>query len=82
MINLLLNCLLFLFLINIGWLAERRHNPDLQPKPLAFSVGLPLALGISLSVVDRLRLVFFQQAIIFIILAGICYWFFTVITKR
>lgn len=81
-VNLILNFLLFFVLLNIGRFLERRHSPELPPQPWLRTIGLPLTLGIALTAVDNLRLVFFQQFILFIILAAVIYWIFSIFLKK
>ncbi len=70
-ISLLLNYLLFFAVINLGrWVKFRQSQGH---EPFRPSILFPVALGTVLTLLDSLRLVFFQQLVIFIIAAVLIY---------
>jgi len=70
-ISLLLNSLLFLAIINLGrWVKFRQKEEQESFRP---SILFPVALGVVLTLLDSLRLVFFQQLVVFIIAAVLIY---------
>ena len=81
-ISLVLNCLVFWVLLNLGWWVERRQRTDARPRPLTQTLLLPLALGVGLTIVDSLRLAFFYQLLVFIIVAILLYWLFSIFLKK
>ena len=70
-IGLLLNCLLFFAVINLGRWAKFRQNQG--PESFRPSILFPVALGTVLTLLDSLRLVFFQQLVVFLIAAVLIY---------
>lgn len=75
--SLVFNVLLFFLLINWNYLGEKRKNPDHPDRPLSLLVGLPLALGLVFTLINRVfKVMFLYQIIIFIVLAALIYWVF------
>lgn len=70
-IGLLLNCLLFFAVINLGrWVKFRQQEGSESFRP---SILFPVALGAVLTLVDSLRLAFLQQLVVFMIAAVLVY---------
>lgn len=81
--SLVFNVLLFFLLINWNYLGEKRRNPDCPDRPLSLLVGLPLALGLVFTLVNRVfRVMFIYQIVIFIVLAALIYWVFFLLKKK
>lgn len=75
LINLTLNCLIFIVILNIGqWLSNRQRSNT----HVGYSLMLPLALGTALTLVDSLRIGFLWQLVLFIIAVILIYWIFSV----
>lgn len=75
--SLVFNVLLFFLLINWKYLGDKRRNPDHPDRPLSMLVGLPLALGLVFTLVNRVfKVMFLYQIVIFIVLAALIYWVF------
>lgn len=82
-LSIVLNVLLFFLLINWNYLSEKRRNPNHPDRSLSLLVGLPLALGIVFTLVNRVfRFMFFYQIVIFIVLAALIYWSFFLTKKK
>jgi len=79
-ISLILNCLLFLAIINLGYWARHRRNKEAYP--FYPSILLPVALGTVLTLIDSLRLSFLQQLVFFLIAAALIYWLISIFLGR
>ncbi|MEN6349638.1 MAG: hypothetical protein ABFD08_09630 [Syntrophomonas sp.] len=81
--SIVFNVLLFFLLINWNYLGEKRRNPDHPDRPLSMLVGLPLALGLVFTLVNRVfRVMFLYQIIVFSVLAALIYWVFYITRKK
>lgn len=81
--SLIFNVLLFFLVINWNYLGEKRRNPDYPNRPLSMLVGLPLALGLVFTMVNRVfKVMFLYQILIFIVLAALIYWVFFLTQKK
>jgi len=79
-ISLLLNCLIFVILINLIRWAKFRQRPDSGSfRP---SILFPVALGLLLTLLDSMRLVFIQQLAVFLVLAVLMYKIFSVFQRK
>lgn len=82
-LSVVFNIFLFFLLINWSYLSEKRRNPATPERSLSLLIGLPVALGLLLTVVNRMfRVVFIYQIFIFLLLAGLIYWAFLVFKKK
>ncbi len=78
-INLALNCLLFLVVINLGNFFRNRSYGHSES---GYVIVYPLILGCALTILDSMRLAFFQQLVLFIAVAVVAYWFISVFLKK
>lgn len=70
-ISLLLNCIIFFIVINLGRWARFRRQPDEDSfRP---SILFPVALGLILTLLDSFRLAFIQQLVLFLLAAVLIY---------
>lgn len=81
--SLVFNVLLFFLLLNWNYLGEKRRNPNHPDRSLSMLVGLPLALGLVFTLVNRVfKVMFIYQIVIFIVLAALIYWVFFLTRKK
>ncbi len=81
--SLIINCILFFLLFNIGYIKKRRSDPDYPDKPFSKMVVFPLALGILFTLLmDVMKGLMFYQIIIFIFAAVMLYLFFYVFNAK
>ncbi len=79
-ISLLLNCLIFVIIINLIRWAKFRRQPDADSfRP---SILFPVALGLVLTLLDSLRLVFIQQLALFLVAAALIYKLISVFQRK
>ncbi|NLB52357.1 MAG: hypothetical protein GX808_05380 [Syntrophomonadaceae bacterium] len=82
-LSLAFNCLLFFLLVNMGYINNRRKDPDYPEKPFSKLVLFPLALGIVFTVIlDVMKGLMFFQIIIFFIVAVLLYLIFYVFNRN
>ncbi len=75
--SLIINVVLFFLIFNLGYLKNKKANPNYPNKPFAQLVVFPLILGILFTlIVDVFKGILFYQLIIFIIVAIILYCVF------
>lgn len=70
--HLIFNILIFLVILNIDWVGDK-----IKRRPTNKTVGelltIPILLGLALTLVDNLRIVFIYRLLIFIILSIVIY---------
>ena len=82
-LSLAFNCLLFFLLVNMGYINNRRKDPDYPEKPFSKLVLFPLALGIVFTVIlDVMKGLMFFQFFIFFIVAVLLYLIFYVFNRN
>ncbi len=75
--SLIINVALFFLIFNLGYLKNKKANPNYPNKPFAQLVVFPLILGILFTlIVDVFKGIVFYQLIIFVIVAIILYFVF------
>jgi len=81
-VSLILNILVFLLLFNLPWLVERRKRPGQPGGPPFKSVVMPVTLGVALTILDAMRLQFFMQMGILMVLAAVLYGIFSIFLRK
>jgi hypothetical protein len=81
--NLVLNCLLFYVLWNLGrWAGGQFQRGRYNRRDRIRAILLPLSLGVTLTLLDALRLGFLQQLLLFLVLAALLYWLFAIFLRK
>lgn len=77
LISLIINTLVFFFVLNISYIQSKRRNPDYPDKPFSQLVLFPLALGVVFTlIVDQFRGLMIYQLLFFLVAALMLYFIF------
>ena len=81
--SLIINCILFFLLFNIGYIKKRRSDPEHPDKPFSKLVVFPLVMGILFTLLmGVMKGIMYYQIIIFIFAALVLYYFFYVFNVK
>lgn len=82
-ISLLINSVIFFFLLNFSYIKKKRENPNYPDKPISKLLLFPLALGIVFTLVmDVFKGIMIYQLMLFALAAFLLYWIFYVLSKK
>lgn len=82
-ISLLINSVIFFFLLNFSYIKKKKENPNYPDKPISKLLLFPLALGIVFTLVmDVFKGIMFYQLLLFALAALLLYWIFYVLSKK
>ncbi|MDD3268896.1 MAG: hypothetical protein PHX14_06200 [Syntrophomonadaceae bacterium] len=82
-ISLIINSLLFFFLLNFSYMKRKKENPNYPNKPVSQLLLFPLALGIVFTLVmDVFKGFMIYQLVLFAVAALLLYWIFYVLSKK
>ncbi|MEN6328540.1 MAG: hypothetical protein ABFD18_20320 [Syntrophomonas sp.] len=82
-ISLLINSVIFFFLLNFSYIKKKKENPNYPDKPISKLLLFPLALGIVFTLVmDVFKGIMFYQMLLFALAALLLYWIFYVLSKK
>ncbi len=82
-ISLLINSVIFFFLLNFSYIKKKKENPNYPDKPISKLLLFPLALGIVFTLVmDVFKGIMIYQMLLFALAALLLYWIFYVLSKK
>lgn len=82
-ISLLINSVIFFFLLNFSYIKKKRENPNYPDKPISKLLLFPLALGIVFTLImDVFKGIMFYQLLLFALATLLLYWIFYVLRKE
>lgn len=82
-ISLLINSVIFFFLLNFSYIKKKKENPNFPDKPISKLLLFPLALGIVFTLVmDVFKGIMIYQLLLFALAALLLYWIFYVLSKK
>jgi hypothetical protein len=80
---MLINAVIFILLMNIGYIHNKRLDPNYPDKPITQAFLFPLALAAVFTLLfDVFKGLFIYQILIFGVVAGMLYWLFYVMGNR